>query len=329
MPLITSIENSVSALKSFTKGIDVIGNNIANVNSVAFKASRVDYAESFSNTLQRSVASTQAGRGNSTTLQVGSGVKLGDIRSRYTQGTISETTVPTDLAISGEGFFVVRDGPNNINYATRAGNFRSDDQEYLVTSQGFRLQGMNNGDISYDVTVNASTGKLEYTPTFTAPSSVGDIRIDFNLGVGSGLTNNTGGAFTDEQITQAAPRLEAFQIEVDGRITLTLSDGKKFTRGQVLLTDFSDPQALVHAGNGLYSNWDAAGARNGGVLDPAFNAPNSSSLGKIEAGKLELSNVELTEEFANIITMQRSFQAGARVLTTSDQILEEIVNLKR
>lgn len=330
MPLINSLESGVTALRSFTKGIDVIGNNIANVNTVGYKAARVDYSESFSNTLQRSVAGS-GDQSNSTTMQIGSGVKLGDIRSRFTQGTLSDTSVSTDLAIGGEGFFVVKDPVNNTDFATRAGNFRSDSAGNLVTSQGYRVQGLSGGLPSYDVTVDGA-GALVYTFTGKVdPTTTGNIDITTNLGVGNGFTNNTGGAFTDAQINDSslAPRIETFAIGPDGSLEISLNDGNAFTRGQVLLTNFSDPQALVHSGNGLFTNWEAAGVINNGNLDGSNNIPGEGALGRIDSGKLELSNVELTEEFANIITVQRSFQAGARIVTTSDSILEEVVNLKR
>ena len=330
MPLINSLESGVTALKSFTKGIDVIGNNIANVNTVGYKASRVDYSETFSNTLQRSVAGS-GDQGNTVTMQVGSGVKLGDIRSRFTQGTLSDTSVPTDFAISGEGFFVVKDAANQADYATRAGNFREDNSGYLVTSQGFRLQGMGGGMPTYEVTVDSSGNPVFTRTGSTAPATQGDIAVNVEISVGNGIINNTGGTFTDAELNNHVekPGVTGFEVSHDGNIIINTSDGKSFQSGTVLLTNFTDPQALVHSGNGLFTNWEAAGVLNGGNLDVSNNTPSLTGLGSIGSGKLELSNVELTEEFANIITMQRSFQAGARIVTTSDSILEEVVNLKR
>jgi flagellar hook protein FlgE len=82
-------------------------------------------------------------------------------------------------------------------------------------------------------------------------------------------------------------------------------------------------------GNNLYTGFDAAGAVGGATLTASNNAPGENGLGTIEAGTLELSNVDLTEQFANMITTQRSFQASARLVTVSDAVLEDIVNLKR
>ncbi len=97
----------------------------------------------------------------------------------------------------------------------------------------------------------------------------------------------------------------------------------------VLLMDFRDPTALVKEGANLYSGFDAAGVVGTINLSAANNTPGSYGLGTIQGGSLELSNVDLTEQFADMITTQRSFQAGSRIITVSDDILQEVVNLKR
>jgi flagellar hook protein FlgE len=93
--------------------------------------------------------------------------------------------------------------------------------------------------------------------------------------------------------------------------------------------DFNDPTALVREGANLFSGFDAAGVIGNINLTSADNTPGSYGLGSIQGGTLELSNVDLAEEFANMITTQRSFQAGSRIITVSDDVLQEVVNLKR
>jgi len=120
--------------------------------------------------------------------------------------------------------------------------------------------------------------------------------------------------------------LLARRIEDDGKIQLIVSvDGEDLIRdsGQVKIVNFRSPQYLRRAGNGYYSN----SSGEAGLMDNAL--PASGSNGKIKQFALELSNVDLTNEFAMMITHQRSFQAGSRVVTTSDSILSEAVNLKR
>lgn len=113
-----------------------------------------------------------------------------------------------------------------------------------------------------------------------------------------------------------------YSIDNQGRINVKLSDGKEFVRSQILLQTFRDPQALSKQGDNLYSASAAAGA-----LD-APASPGTNGTGKVIAGALELSNVDLTQEFSSLITTQRGFQASARIITTSDELLQELVNLK-
>jgi flagellar hook protein FlgE len=107
-----------------------------------------------------------------------------------------------------------------------------------------------------------------------------------------------------------------------------LTDNSEYTRGQILLQRFNDPQALMKEGQNLYSGLGAAGPL-GGSSSPTPAAPLTNGLGTVVSGALEGSNVDLANEFASMITTQRAFQANARVITTSDEMLQELVNLKR
>jgi len=330
MSLIGSLTSGVSALDSFESGLEVIGNNIANVNTTGYKDQTVDYADSFSNVLSEATPSAATTTGTPTvqTEQVGTGVEVASINTNFAQGTLTTTGSNSDLGISGAGYYVVRDPSNNTDYVTRDGSFQLNDQGYLVTSQGYRLQGLCNGSASYAATVDA-TGGLVYTQTPTPPTTVGDIQINFNMSIGNGLTNNTGGAFTDAQVAAGAPAMENYTVDTSGNVVETLSNGDTFDRGQVLLQNFQDPNALVREGNNLYGNTSAAGPLGGIGLSAANNTPGSGGLGSIEVGTLEGSNVDLSQEFANLITAQRSFQAASRVITTSDTVLDEIIHLKQ
>ena len=107
-----------------------------------------------------------------------------------------------------------------------------------------------------------------------------------------------------------------------------MSDGSDFVRAQILLQNFSDPAALMKEGNNLFSGIGAAGPL-GGSATPTAAVPGTNGLGEIQSGALELSNVDLASEFTNLITTQRAYQANARIITTSDEMLQELVNLKR
>ena len=123
--------------------------------------------------------------------------------------------------------------------------------------------------------------------------------------------------------------LLARRIDESGNLSLIVSlDGQDSIRslGQLKMANFNSPQYLKRVGNGYFSN----GSQNENLADINENvAPATGSNGKIKQFALELSNVDLTNEFAMMITHQRSFQAGSRIVTTSDAILNEAVNLKR
>ena len=328
MSLIGTLNSGVSALTTFARGINVIANNIANVNTTGFKGSRSEYSDAFSNILQQAAPSPASGLvSNRAALQIGNGVRLASVTSSHNQGTLTTTGSSTDLGLSGPGFFRVRDAANNVDFVTRSGDFRLDDQGYLVTSDGFRVQGLSDGAATYAATDVG--GALTYTKTETAPTAVGDVKIDFEIAIGSGLTNSTGGAFTDAEVTANKPTMRAFTIDAQGNVVISLSNGESFTRGRVLLMNFRDPNGLTREGKNLFSGFGAAGPIGGVTMTGANNTPATNGLGRIEAGTLELSNVDLGQEFADMIIVQRSFQAASRVITVSDSMLEEVINLKR
>jgi flagellar hook protein FlgE len=329
MALIGSLNSGISALRNFSRGLEVIGNNIANVNSTAFKGARTKYTDSFSQFLRQPSTSPADGNGsNSAASQVGFGVQIAGVQTSFLQGGLTTTGQSTDLAISGAGFFQVQDARSGRTYATRAGDFRTDDRGFLTTNDGYRLQGLTGGYMSYDATVVA--GQLTFTQTVTPAAAVGDIQVDYNPSFTNGrLTNNTGGVFTDAEVYEKAPRMVSFAFNPNGDLNVRFTNGDEFVAGRVLLMDFRDPTALVREGANLFSGFAAAGVIGSADLTVADNTPGSYGLGEIRGGTLEQSNVDLTEEFANMITTQRSFQAGSRIITVSDDILQEVVNLKR
>jgi flagellar hook protein FlgE len=131
----------------------------------------------------------------------------------------------------------------------------------------------------------------------------------------------------------AATQRQSITIDKSGNVVESYTDGTSATTNQVLIQTYTDPAELVREGNNLYSGLSAAGpvgaAANDPALQAAVNKPGTNGLGSIQAGTLELSNVDLTDQFANLITTQRSFQAASRLVTVSDSVLEDIVNLKQ
>ena len=290
MSLIGTMGSGVSALRTFMKGLEVIGNNIANVNTTGFKASSAKYSDSFSNILQRS-APSGASTTNTPSTGIGTGVTLSGVSTNFNQGSLASTGRDTDLGISGSGFFHVKNSVDNSEFATRSGNFRWSDQGFLVNPQGLRVQGLTGAGLA----------------------AVGDVELS-----------------TPPVGTQR----QSVSIDRSGNVIEFYSDGTSATTGQILLQSFNDPSALTSEGNNLYSSLISAGpigaaAGTSDLQVGTVNVPGENGLGTIQSGTLELSNVDLTDQFANLITTQRSFQAGSRLVTVSDTVLEDIVNLKR
>jgi flagellar hook protein FlgE len=282
MSLIGTLTSGVSALRTFSKGLEVIGNNIANINTTGYKSSQATFADSFSNTLRASAPSSGSTSSQSA-LQVGTGVQLATIQTNFNQGALNSTGNVTDLGISGKGFFIVKDATSGVTYATRDGQFRPDDQGYLVTSGGLRVQGL-------------------------VGTAIADIQIGASVPTGE--------------------ELQSISFDTAGHLIESYSDGSSATTAQIQLQSFADQTALMREGSNLYSGLSAAGPTGGGIL-AGSNDPGSSGLGLIQSGTLESSNVDLTDQFSQLITTQRSFQAGSRLITVSDSILEDVVNLKR
>jgi len=281
--MIPALHNGVSALKSVSEGLQVLGNNIANVGSLGYKSAKAHYADNFYMHVNKAISGAD-GETVNTVKSSGTGVHVGSISTDFNQGVLENTGLDLDLAIQGEalpnggGFFEVFDPISNQFFYTRAGAFEATSEGKIVTRDAYR---------------------------FELQDVVGE-------NVKIGLNDNES--------------LLARRIEDDGKIQLIVSaDGEDLIRdsGQVKIVNFRSPQYLRRAGNGYYSN----SSGEAGLMDNAL--PASGSNGKIKQFALELSNVDLTNEFAMMITHQRSFQAGSRVVTTSDSILSEAVNLKR
>jgi flagellar hook protein FlgE len=296
MALLNSFNSGVSAVKTFGKSLEVIGDNIANVNTTGFKGSRVTNQDNFSETLQFSSAGGGAGGASGTNaMQVGSGTSVASISQQFTQGALTTTGGPADLGISGKGFFKVNNSVTGEFFYTRAGDFRLDDTGNLATNQGLNVLDVNG--------------------------------VAINIPPLQGTAN-----------------LQSFQIAKDGTISAYYSDGKIFKStgstpaptntlacAAIGLTTFANPNALMRTGGNLLSNGAlTTGADGGPAGAAAATTPvQNSTYGDIIQGTLELSNVDLTQQFSDLIVAQRAFQAGSRVITVSDSVMEEIVNLKR
>ena len=277
---------AVSGLDAYQEQMDIIGNNIANLNTTGYKSSTGNLVDAFSDTLQAATAAASSGSSGTDPEQIGTGVMTGSITNDWSSGGLNATGVVSNLAVNGNGFFVVQDPVTGNQYVTQDGTFSINTNGNLVNSAGMELVGYNTSSLS----------------------GTGPIQIDT-----TGMPSTSSPTAT----------MTSYTIGGNGIVTVNLSDGTSFARGQVLLQNFTDPQALTSVGNNLYSNTGNAG----GLIAPG--TPGSGSLGTIQSGSLELSNVDLSAQMADLITAQRAFEANSKIITTSDELLQDMVNLKR
>ncbi|MGB9866835.1 MAG: flagellar hook protein FlgE [Bacillota bacterium] len=406
--MMRSLFSAVSGLRSHQIAMDVIGENIANVNTAGYKASRVTFKEMFSQTISGASAPT-AGRGGTNPQQIGLGVTLGSVDSILNQGNLQPTGKVTDMAIEGNGYFVLREG--NKTLYTRAGSFDLDASGTLVDSSGRQVMGWmaNNGVFgtrsdSTLTTITIPMGQsINATPTTRAAwyhnldsrAEIGETRVTSmtvfdslgnahqisvsftKTGVnewawsasGSGisvtgngslvfddggkLVSSTGGPVEVDlravgaanlsitmdfsNVTQNAAEstvelaerdgcppgsLETITVDGSGVISGVYSNGISRPIAQIALATFPNPAGLAKSGSGVYEESNNSGPRQ-------IDQPGTGGRGRIVPSTLELSNVDLANEFTSMITIQRGFQANSRVITAADEMLQELVNLKR
>lgn len=279
--MIRSLFSGVSGMTANQSEMDVIGNNIANANTIAFKSGRADFAESFQQVSRNATANQPVG------VSVGLGAGVMSTTTDYGQGVFQRTNVPSDMAINGDGWFAVQ-STSGSNYVTRKGDFVVDSNGYLRTTDGNFLMG---------------------TMGSTAPTTPGTgfppdkIQIPTVIGT------------TTEPVV-------SYSIDTTGALTVTGQNGGTEVVGYISLQHYSNNNGLADQGNGLYSYNSAAGTNQ-------YYLGGQSGTGSIETGVLEASNVDLSTEFSNMIIAQRGFEASARVISVSDNMLQTVTNLKQ
>jgi len=186
--MLRSMYSAISGLQAHQARLDVIGNNIANVNTVGYKASRMTFKEIFSQTI-KGASAPQGNGGGTNPQQIGLGVAIASIDTLFTRGGAQRTDNPTDLSIDGNGFFIVSNG-ESILY-TRAGNFSFDSNGDLVTPDGYKVLGWMSTD---GKTVNTDTGNLVPISLKNwfgmEPSTTTQLEIGGNLNASTGINQS-------------------------------------------------------------------------------------------------------------------------------------------
>lgn len=301
--MMRSMFSGISGLRHHQTMMDTLASNIANVNTFGYKTSRV----TFEDTLYQNLAGASGPSGNlggTNAKQIGLGMTLGSIDNLMTQGAAQTTGVITDIMVQGDGMFRVSSSAATFNADntkvqaagaaesyTRAGNFSFDAEGFLVTQGGEYVLG----DVDPG-TAGIQVGRLQVNP-LAFPSAVS---VD-----GSGTLSYIAGV--------AGPY---------GPLGAAVAAGDTVTMGQMSLATFPNQAGLQRLGSNLWGE-----TNNSGV--PNMNIPGNGGAGSVLPGVLEMSNVDLALEFTNMIIAQRGFQANSRAITTSDEMLGELVNLKR
>ncbi len=270
--MIRSLYAGASGMKNHQTKMDVIGNNIANVNTMGYKGSRANFADVLYQTIRYASAGTTGTNGGVMPSQVGLGMMVSSITNNTGQGGLQNTGRALDLAVNGNGWFIVTPDGGLTRYYTRNGVFYVDNDGNLVNSSGYIV--LDNGGNTIDL--------------------------------------GTGGIST-------------LNIENDGTITATdLNGNDRSPANPIGLAMFPNQDGLERMGQNIYIESVVSGL----PIDE-FGTPNSGGYGTISSGYLEMSNVDLTDEFTSMITTQRGYQANARTITVSDKMIEELLNLKR
>ena len=386
-----SIYVGLSGLIGFSKGLNVLSNNVANLNTPGYKRSQLQFLD-----LYYQLKSS----GGESFAQIGNGVDTGATSLDTSQGDLRQTGNDLDLAIEGTGFFVLRN--NGETLYTRAGQFEFDANGFLVersnqarvaalsgssslrdininglrtnpakatssitfngnlsssdtqhvisnTSIFDALGGAHNLTLTFDnnssnvagswnVTVNDETGTVatgqilfangapvagsnsisfSYAP---AGVSATPITLNFAQDVTSFSAGNDSTLAVNIQDGFAAGALTRATFDADGFLTLTYSNNQTSKRDQIALASFESINELELIGGNTFSN------KSGQT--PLIGRPNQSLFGNLTAGSIELSNVDLTQQFSDLIITQRGYQASSQVISTANEMIQQLLDIK-
>lgn len=389
--MFSAINIGLSGMQAYSKGLQIISNNVTNLNTPGYKAATTSFSDMFN--------SGAGGMSFSSGGQSGNGVRIGPSEMNFTQGTLQQTSGDLDLAIDGRGFLVLLDGDKSF-YA-RTGQFFVD-QDGFLTEQGTTLRlavldasgrptslnlaskrtnapvattkitfadnlssaataatvpdvkvfdssgaahtwqvkltpdAANPGHWTVSATdetgatvgtstisftgsvIDAATAQVTFTtnPTGAAPLSV---KLDFSS-VTSFSTGTTSTLRSSSVDGNAVGALSTVTIDENGKVKLTYTNGQTELEGAVALADFFDPGELKRVGGGLYENTGVAAHR---VLSSGVDG-----LGKLVSKQIEGSNVDLSQEFGQLILIQRGFQASSQVVSVANDMIQQLFGIR-
>jgi flagellar hook protein FlgE len=425
MSIMNAMQNGVSGLSAEGQALGVVGDNVANTNTVGFKESRAVFEDVLGGAIgQRDAA--------------GGGVRMARAQQIFAQGSLTNTGQATDLALSGDGFFVVKGSVGGItgNFYTRAGQTTLDANGNLVTPEGMNIQGyaassagfsssVSNiqvptgaltpkptsklsitanlssdnktpllpwdpqspaatSNMSTSMTVYDSLGTAHNVDVYMRMNSVGSwdyhalaqgneiaggpagqnvdiasgtltfnaqgqltasaavaggtvswnnatpnqaIAVDFGTPGTSGVTTQNadpppGNVSAQSQDGYGSGSLTGIQVDANGIVNGVYSNGQQIPVAKLAVAKFRANEGLGRAGHNLWMATRESG-------EPALGGAGVGGRASCVSGALEQSNVDIAQQFVDMIAHQRAFQANSKTITTADEMLQELTNLKR
>jgi flagellar hook protein FlgE len=403
--MLGSIYNGLTGLLGFSKALDVISNNVANLNTPGFKSSQIQFQDLF---YQYQLAGDR--EGSRAALQMGSGMETGSTSIRFAQGDLRETGTDSDVAIDGNGFFILR--KDGETFYTRAGQFEFDQDGFLIDrSNKARVAALGAGNALEDISIiglqtspakatteikfldNLSTGDNEHeitditiydtlgashtikikfinnssatpyswkvevrevTGTSDTLLSSGEIRFQGNgspetgfntlafdfapngatantisLNFGdpgsfSGATSFSGGTNSTmrmgSQNGYAAGSLTSASFDEAGYLVAQYSNAQTTKYQRLALASFDYLQGLEQVGGNLFLS--------GGNQKRTLGQPGEGVMGKLRGRSIELSNVDLTQQFTDMIIVQRGYQGSSQIISVTNEMIQQLFDMR-
>lgn len=392
--MLDTIYVGLSGLTGYSKGLNNISNNVANLNTPGFKSSQMQFTDLFYR------YQTWGNGGNGANYAQGSGVDVGGNSMVFKQGELRATGNDQDVALDGNGLFVLR--KDGQLYYTRAGQFTFDADGYLVSRDnqarvaalsgtdtlkdinisGLRssqpkatstvklAESLSNNDSKYDLLNMTVYDRLGYSHSLTVhfdnnkdvtPGSwlikvkdgdtvinSGEVRYEGNGAVAAGYeshtftytptngaqavtvaldfsnTNNFSSAISTIKVSSqdgyASGSLAKATFDTDGYLVMTYSNGQTVKTDRLALAWFNQMQALEQAGGNMLVNSSGQAQQLGN--------PGQSVFGKVKGGSIELSNVDLAQQFSELIITQRGYQASSQIISAANEMMQQLFDIK-
>ena len=282
---------AISGLDAHQTMLDVTANNLANVDTVGYKAQSAQFSDELSQLVAAGTGPNGFSAGTNP-LQVGLGTQVGSIDNVMTAGGVESTGNATNVAIQGNGWLRVANGNVSTTPAT------------------------------FDATQYTRAGDLTFNPNGYLTSQTGQYVLGYaaqSNGSGGYQANTAGGATNAIVVPPGSTNVT---IGPDGSVNYQTSSGTSVTAGYLSLATFPNQAGLQRDGGSLWSATAASGVETAGQ-------PGTAGYGQTISGELEQSNVDMGTEFTNMIEAERGYQANASTITTADQMMQTAVNMKQ